>query len=223
MKDISTSNFGLLIAYALPGYIVVWGIGSVLQPEGICTGPGCSSVASLVGFMTTTVAAVAAGMAVSAVRYVLIDSIHSALGLRRPPADGTALQHNHAAVTTSIEQHYRYYQFHANMLIAGAIAYAAHLYTLYTFPGLLELLLVGLAGTFWLAARDNLSKYYHDIATIRSPYTNGVHAMSNGKHHDDPKPPRQPQQSQTRDWVRPRQHPPADEPREQRKPDAARG
>jgi len=182
MKDISNSNFGLLIAYALPGFVVVWAVGGVWPP----THATADAVASIITVFNTTVAAIAAGMVVSAIRFVVIDSLFTALGLRRPPADSTALQQNLGAVTTSIDQHYRYYQFHANMLVAGVIAYAAHRLPFIATPGLPELVLIALAGVFWLTARDNLTKYYRHLSTIRSPYPIEAPTMSNGMHHDPP-------------------------------------
>jgi hypothetical protein len=184
MKDISNSNFGLLIAYALPGFVVVWALDGAWAPLAVCSDASCNTAASMYSFFNTTIASLAAGMGVSAIRYVMIDSLYSALGISRPDVDGTRLQANLGAVSTSIEQHYRYYQFHANMLVAGLIAYGVHLYRLHTFPGLLELLLLGMAGIFWLTARDNLTKYYRTLTSIFSPYTSEIDIMSNGMSHE---------------------------------------
>ncbi len=198
MNDISNSNFGLLIAYALPGFVVVWSIQHLFQPAGVCTEVACSTGSSIFSFLNITVAAIAAGMAVSAVRYVLIDSIHSLLGLKRPQTDGASLQHNLNAVTTSVEQHYRYYQFHANMLIAGVIAVVARQEGIVTHPTAVPLVLITLAGIFWLAARDNLTKYYRTISTIASPYIEAS-PMSNGMHHEHEPPKRRPQPQDSQD------------------------
>ena len=70
MKDISNSNFGLLIAYALPGFVVIWGLSGIWPMVAGCMSDvePCANIPSLVGFLNSTIAAVAAGMTVSAIR-----------------------------------------------------------------------------------------------------------------------------------------------------------
>ncbi len=168
MKDLN-SNFGLLIAYALPGFVAIWGLSGIWPAVIECAigTEGCKAVPSLVGFLNSTVAAIAAGMAVSAIRFVVIDSLHERSGLKRPKSNGIALQNNLAAVRTVIDHHYRYYQFHSNMIVAGVIAYVAQQYELVQdVNGLTEVLLVALMAVFWIASRDNLKKYYHNLDAI---------------------------------------------------------
>lgn len=190
MKDMN-SNFGLLIAYALPGFVAIWGLSGIWPAViGCANGAGaCDTVPSLVGFLNSTVAAIAAGMAVSAIRFVVIDEIHERTGLRRPRWNGVALQNNLAAVRSVVDHHYRYYQFHANMIVAGVIAYEAHLYDARTVAGLTEVLLVALAVVFWITSRDNLRKYYQNLDAIFDTQPKGRTTMSNGmsNEHDGAK------------------------------------
>lgn len=174
MKDLN-SNFGLLIAYALPGFVAIWGLSGIWPGVIECAmgADGCGIVPSLMGFLNSTVAAIAAGMAVSAIRFVLIDFLHERTGLHRPKWNGLALQKNLAAVRTIVDHHYRHYQFHANMIVAGVIAYAAQRYELQMVPGLTELLLIALLAVFWIASRDNLKKYYQNLDAIFQTQTKG--------------------------------------------------
>lgn len=180
MKDISNSNFGLLIAYALPGFVVIWGLSGLWPVSPVCLGDvsACSTLPSLVGFFNTAVGAITAGMVVSAIRFVLIDTAHHLTGLQRPALDGATLQQNIGAVNLVVDNHYRYYQFHANLLIAGSIAYAAHLYQSGSFHGLTASLAVFLGVILWLTTRDNLRKYYRNLATFNT--NQQENAMSNG-------------------------------------------
>ena len=180
MKEITYTHFGLLIAYVLPGFVVVWGLSGLWPITPVCTSDTavCATVPSLIGFFNTTIGAITAGMVVSSLRFVLIDTINHLTGLKRPELDGDTLQDNLDAVNTVVDHHYRYYQFHSNLLIAGLIAYGAHLYKDLTFMGLPEILLALLAVSFWLTARNNLKKYYAHRGTFTTK--NKETAMSNG-------------------------------------------
>ena len=131
-----------------------------------------------------TVAAVAAGMVVSTTRFILIDTAHHLTGLKRPVWNGAILQANIAAMNTLIEQHYRYYQFHANMLVAGLVVLAGQLYQNSFGIGLVEVTLIALTVIFWVGSRDNLKKYYSNLHAIFNPLHEKESSMTNGMHHD---------------------------------------
>jgi len=190
MKEISNSNFGLLIAYVLPGFIVIWGLSGFWPVMPFCVDGSeqCAVTPSLIGFLNSTVAAVAAGMAVSAIRFVLIDTIHHLTGLQRPAWNGAALQDNVSAVNILVEQHYRYYQFYANMLVAGVIAVVAHLHQTSFDVGLIEWSLVVLAVIFWIGSRDSLNKYYSNLRYVLTTNTDLEFSMTNGMHHEKKEP-----------------------------------
>ena len=195
MKDISTSNFGLLIAYALPGFVVIWGLQGSWTTIAGCTEELCEAVPSLIGFLNSTVAAIAAGLAVSAIRYVAIDTIHERTGVKRPVWNGRALQANLSAVKLLVDQQYRYYQFHANMVVAGILAYGFHVYASQTVTAIPDLFLLGLVAVFWLAGRDALRKYYANLTPLFLQLE--ASTMSNGMHHAPPPAKKQPKPTQT--------------------------
>ena len=84
MKEVSTSNFGLLIAFVLPGFTALWGaayISPVLRSWLVGSGMTGPTVG---GFLYVTLASVAAGLTVSTVRWAVIDTIHHWTGLTQP-------------------------------------------------------------------------------------------------------------------------------------------
>ena len=72
------------------------------------------------GFLYLTVASLAAGMTVSAIRWAVVDTLHSLTGLPLPPLDFSRLGKNVAAYGLLIQIHYVHYQFYSNEAIATA-------------------------------------------------------------------------------------------------------
>ena len=169
MSELSEKNFGLLIAYVLPGFVTLWGI-SLFSPtvdSWITTSQhGAPTVA---GFLYVTLASLAAGLTVSAVRWVIIDRLHHATGLKPPRLEFANLDDRLQGFLALVENHYRYYQFYANSLVAGAMAYAAHSsrhginFCQPSWPtlGFILLELVLLAGS-----RDSIRKYYSRVERL---------------------------------------------------------
>ncbi len=151
-RDDFDTNFGLLIAYVLPGFTALQGMPFLSSSTAWGTGAGTS----LTGFLSGAVEAVAAGLTISTVRWLVIDTIHHRTGLRAPAWDFARLEKNVAAFELLVQVHYRYYKFYANMVVALAWAYIAGGYAL-GWPGLAYWLLGAL---FFFASRDALQKYY---------------------------------------------------------------
>jgi hypothetical protein len=155
-RDGLTTNFGLLIAYVLPGFTALQGVPSVGSPAAAwgtaATGPG----STLTGFLSGTLAALAAGLTVSTARWLVIDALHHRTGIRPPAWDFALLAKNVQAFELLVDIHYRYYKFYANMVVALAWAYATGGYAL----GWRGAAYGGLAALFFLGSRDALRKYY---------------------------------------------------------------
>ena len=191
--SLSNENFGLVIAYILPGFVALWGV-SYFSPtvESWITASqqGAPSVA---GFMYVTLASVGTGLTVSGVRWLIIDSIHHLTGLTRPAWKFGNLDDKLQGFLTLNEGHYRYYQFYANMFIAAGFTYAAWL--VWSGQGLraagwANLNFVVLEIVLFANSRDTLAKYYSRVAQLLGTLTNpkpkkGACRMSNGigKHH----------------------------------------
>lgn len=160
-EESSLNNFGLVIAYVLPGFTALQGF-PLLAPASTAWGTGGDPNPPLTAFLSGTVMALAAGLTVSAVRWLVIDRLHHLTGLRRPPRDYALLERNVAALEYLDLVHYRYYKFYANMVVALLWSYAARDYALgwHGAPSL------ALAALFLLASRDTLSKFYKRTAEL---------------------------------------------------------
>jgi hypothetical protein len=125
VTEINHKNFGYLIAYVLPGFVAVWGAGYLIPTVRVWLAPTAATLPTIGGFLYVTLAAVAAGMTISAVRWATIDTLHRFTGLRRPEWDFSNLQDNLDAFEAVVEEQYRYYQFYSHMVVALAFAYIA--------------------------------------------------------------------------------------------------
>jgi hypothetical protein len=155
-QDASGTNFGLLIAYVLPGFTAVQGLPFLSSSSATWGTTADVGGPTLAGFLSGTVEAIAVGLTVSTVRWFVIDRLHHRTGLRPPSWNFAQLEKNVAAFQLLLDSHYRYYKFYANMVVALACAYSTRAYSLGWY-GLVYLLLAVL---FLLASRDALRKYY---------------------------------------------------------------
>ena len=179
---LSNENFGLVIAYVLPGFVALWGV-SYFSPTVeswiTATQQGAPSVA---GFMYVTVASLAAGLTVSAVRWAIIDNIHHLTGVVPPAWNFVNLDDKLQGFLTLNESHYRYYQFYANMFISAGFTYSAWLVWngkgLIASAGWANLYFVVLEIVLFADSRDTLAKYYSRVAqllgTLSTPKKGGI-------------------------------------------------
>src|SRR5262245_28950564 len=164
-KDTVPGHFGLLIVYVIPGFTALQGLPSASAPLLAKDLLGSGTDASLAGFLYGTVAAITAGLIVSAVRWLVIDTLHHRTGLRRPPLDFATLDRNVAAFEFLVQNHYWFYQFYANMVVALAWA-CATAGDQRAARGWVYGLLIAL---FLLASRDALKRYYAPAGGLLSP------------------------------------------------------
>lgn len=168
MHDITSRNFGYLIAYILPGFIALWALKDwvpVFQTW-LSAVEACENMPTVAGFLYVTMASLGLGMAISAVRWVVVDGIHHYTGLKRPEWDDAKLQANLNAFEIVVEHHYRYYQFYANSLISVLMLYAGHRMSESTDNILFDLTFFTVLITFWLMSRDTLRKYYRRASQV---------------------------------------------------------
>ena len=163
MSTLSNQNFGLIIAYLLPGFVALWGVSYFSPSVASWIVVSQQDAPTVAGFMYVTLASLAAGVTVSAVRWALIDHLHHATGIVPPAWKFAHLEGKLQGYLTLIENHYRYYQFYSNMFIAAAFAFWARLFSegpavtgcLAATCGFLALEMILFAGS-----RDTLHKYY---------------------------------------------------------------
>ncbi len=169
VKDVTSENFGLLIAYVLPGFILLWSLAPYSITIAGWLGQATGDQPTVGGFLYVTLASVGLGQFVSTLRWLVMDSLHHATGIRRPSWSFSQLRSREAiaAFDRFIEDHYRYYQFHANGLMALTLAailrWASGGFVLF------EAAVVLLCNVLlFLGSRDTLMKYYRRVESVLS-------------------------------------------------------
>jgi small-conductance mechanosensitive channel len=174
MKEVTDKNFGVIIAFWLPGVILLWGL-TYSYPElsAWLTKASGSEAATIGGFLYVTLAALALGMVISAVRWLIIDTIFHYVPLvrvQRGEFDFGSLKQKDAFVVFqgAVETFYRFYQYYSNTLVSIAAAVIA-----YGVIGGKEpissfvLVVIGVTCfALFLASRDSLKNYYSCRAQI---------------------------------------------------------
>lgn len=165
MNEISNQNFGLLIAFVLPGFILLWGLQPWCPLIGTWLGHATTDVPSVGGFLYVSMASVAAGQLVSTFRWLTIDTLHHHTGIAPPRWNFRKLKDRVAAYDRLIEIHYRYYQWHANGLIAVTTT-AILRWSADSFSYRELLLILFVDSLLYLGSRDTLSKYYRRVEEL---------------------------------------------------------
>lgn len=165
MKDITDKNFGLLIAYLLPGITALWGVSFLSPTVRSWFGATAHSNVTVGGFLYVTLAAVGAGMLASKIRWAVIDAIHHATGVHPPTWDYSKLQGNIEGFRVLVEDLYRYYQFAANSIVAILFTIVCR-----WMAGDGNVWMDGAAvlvtGVLFASSRDILTKYYARVAML---------------------------------------------------------
>jgi len=160
VKQVSTDNFGLLIAYLLPGFVALWGVGFFSDTARSWLAVSPMTAPTVGGFLYVTLGSTAAGLIVSAVRWFLLDRLFHRTGIPEPTWQFAHLQDRLASFETLVEYHYRYYQFYSNTLIALTFTYVSWLVRFPRGPRLADLGIVLIGLVLFFGSRDTLSKYY---------------------------------------------------------------
>ena len=166
MREVSGKNFGLLIAYVLPGFASLWGVAhfsSTVSGWLVSSSSAAGNTATVGGFLYVTLASVAAGLTASTIRWAVIDRLHDLTGIKRPSWDDSRLQDCLGAFEALVENHYRYYQFYGNMLVAMLFLFAARLIATGRQIGdvnTLDCAILAIGVLYWAGSRDALRNYY---------------------------------------------------------------
>jgi len=183
VKDISSTNFGLLISYLLPGLTALWGASYFSPTRQTWLGSRPSDAPTIAGFLYVTLAALGAGMGVSTVRWIVVDRIHHWTGIRRPDFDYARLEQNIEAYDVLVRHHYEYYKFHSNGLVAVVFTYLAHR----TAIGFWSTPIAGadlgvllLAWVLFVGSRDNLKNYFRRVEMSLGSRAEAAAKLQNG-------------------------------------------
>jgi hypothetical protein len=182
MRELSGRNFGVLIAYLLPGFVSLWAVAMFSPAVDSWLSSTPNAQPTVGGFLYTTLGSLSGGLTVSAVRWAVVDTFHHTTGLVPPEWDFSKLRNRLDAFEALVENHYRYYQFYANMLVAVVAVFLARATQLGTVCSTerLQLVLLMLAGVFLAASRDTLGKYY-----ARASQLLGTRPNREKGHYDD--------------------------------------
>jgi hypothetical protein len=160
MPDIS-KGFGLIIAFLQPGLVGLYALSYVEPAIREWFGLASTQNASVGGFLFVVVASVGMGVFLSGLRWLVLD-----WAFADPPAVDSrrrAIDPQTEAIYEDIRsQHYRYYQFYANMLCAIVLLYVAWFATTAPSWPVARLrfgVLVVACVILFLSARDAVTKY----------------------------------------------------------------
>lgn len=171
MRELSPISFGLVIAYLIPGYVILWAFGHDVSTVREWLATSSETAPTVGGLFYATLASIAAGMVVSSLRFVVIDTLHHHTGVAAPTWDFSLLHDRLAAFQSLIEIHYRYYQSHANMFVAILLAYVVWRLSSNAdvYPwGVIDAGVLAVECVLFLASRDALRKYYLRGAALLS-------------------------------------------------------
>lgn len=161
------TDFGLLISYILPGFIVLLGLAHHYPIVQTWIGHATENSPSLGGFLYLTVASIFVGLTISTLRWLVLDTIHYATGIKAPDWNFSKLAKRETSYQLLIDIHYRYYQFYGNSIF-GILAFG---FSRWTAVGWIwwEVVLAGvMIGIFFSGSRDTLRKYFVRVDQLLS-------------------------------------------------------
>lgn len=171
-SDVIDKNFGVVIAFWLPGFLLLWGLAySFPQLSALLPKSAEGDAPTVGGFLYIALASLAVGLIVSAIRWMIIDALMHWTGvLQSNKIDYGQLKDKDIlnAFQAAVENHYRYYQYYSNSLVSVLASFIIYLVIKGT-GGLawfvwVALMLVCLA--LFFGSRDSLQKYYSRIEQI---------------------------------------------------------
>lgn len=167
MNLLAGSQFGILIAYLIPGFTILLTASRHSSTISIWLGTFSPDPATVGGFLYVTLAAVAAGMIASTIRWLILDSMHHCTGICRPDFNFSDLHDKIDAFEYLVEVHYRFYQFYGNGLIAVLGCYADLRLSPGSPPwGLLDAATVVVSTVLLAGSRDTLERYYDRVGQL---------------------------------------------------------
>ncbi len=178
-REAPLNDFGLVIAYILPGLLALHGAGYLFSPIHQLMDPTVQQP-SVAGFLLVTLASVGFGLLMSTVRWLVIDFIHHRTGVLPNTWDFSKLQQNIGAFDLLVSYQYRYYQFYGNGLIAlvwWLIVRRIALGVPVTTFSMIDVWVVIAAALLFLGSRDTLKKYYQRKSRVLSGSHEGTASL----------------------------------------------
>ncbi|TWU37537.1 hypothetical protein Q31b_43250 [Novipirellula aureliae] len=120
--NINERTFGILIAYIIPGWVLLMGASYSSITASAWTSVSVKTSPTVAGFLFATLASIGLGVFISTIRWMLIDPLMYLLGVSQEKLVFNRLNESFDAVRALIDSHYRYYQFHANLSVSLPVA-----------------------------------------------------------------------------------------------------
>jgi hypothetical protein len=133
MTGTSSRQFGLVIAYVLPGFVALAGIAPLFPAVARWLRPVGQGDLGLGPPLYAVLAATAIGLGLSCFRWISLDHVHHWTGVRRPAWDDSQLDRVLGGFDYLVQSHFRYYEFCGNTLLATLWSYGLNR-LLGTFP-----------------------------------------------------------------------------------------
>ena len=163
--EVNERSFGVVIAYIIPGWVLLMGLSYRFASIEQWVSGTVSSSPTIGGFLYSTLASVGLGVLGSTLRWLVIDSLLHRVGVAPPKMRFGQLKNRFEAMTLLVDGHYRYYQFHGNLLVALPIAISMRwLHQGFSLGELVTSLLV--MALLFVGARDSLLKYYRRTSEL---------------------------------------------------------
>lgn len=186
MSGTSNSQFGLIIAYVLPGFIALAGLAPLFPAVSRWLTPVAAQGSLGLGPPLYAVfGATSLGLILSCFRWLLVDRLHRWMGVRRPAWDDSRLDDVLGGFDYLVQSHFRYYEFCGNTLLAAIFAYSLNR-AMHTLPFLgvgTDLAMVIVTLVLFTASRDALTNYYTRTGRLVGQFADnpfGDNAMFNG-------------------------------------------
>ena len=189
MND-TNKQFGLMVAYLLPGFIGLAGLAPFAPAVAAWLRPLDAAQAGVGPPVYAVLAATTIGMIVSCFRWLTIDQIHHLTGLTPPVWDDRRLKDRLAAFDYLVFSHYVFYQFASNTLVAVVAAYALNRWcsTVRLLGPATDIGMLMLTAALFAASRDALRKYFDRTTRLVGavPVVQPeASSMYNGNHHQE--------------------------------------
>jgi hypothetical protein len=170
VKDVTSTSFGLVIAFLLPGLIALYGL-SYFSPDLQALFATFLKAESNVGlFLLITLSALALGLQVSVLRYYLIERwICRKWKLSPEQFASLGSSGKLSAFRASVDEHLRYHQFWGGMAVVMPLLFVQWLWRPPHFTGRWWLLLISavlMEAVTVLAARQSFVSYVQRAEAI---------------------------------------------------------
>lgn len=173
-------NFGLVIAFLLPGFVCLAGASRFSPTIAGWMSLAPTSDPTVVGFLYVLLASLGAGMVASAARWAIIDTLHHRTGLLPPNLNFSRLQANLDAFQMAVEHNYRHFQFYANMMIASVFFSLCDQWVNGRWSSGQLAVTAILEGLLLVTSRDCLRRYYRRTEQLLSIDTTSTIIVSDG-------------------------------------------